>query len=70
MNVDYLAISELLRLHDNDGLNLFGASDDKYEPEVERIVPSLEKLSREEALGNHPKAAIDYHFKTGHRETA
>jgi DNA-binding HxlR family transcriptional regulator len=21
-------------------------------------------------LGNHPKAAIDYHFKTGHRETA
>jgi len=49
MNVDYLAISELLRLHDNDGLNLFGASDDKYEPEVERIVPSLEKLSREEA---------------------
>jgi len=23
-----------------------------------------------EALGDHPKAAIDYHFKTGHRETA
>jgi hypothetical protein len=21
-------------------------------------------------LGNHPKAAIDYHLKTGHRETA
>jgi hypothetical protein len=21
-------------------------------------------------LGNHLKAAIDYHFKTGHRETA
>jgi len=21
-------------------------------------------------LGDHPKAAIDYHFKTGHRETA
>jgi hypothetical protein len=23
-----------------------------------------------ENLGDHPKAAIDYHFKTGHRETA
>jgi hypothetical protein len=22
------------------------------------------------ALGNHSKAAIDYHFKTGHREAA
>jgi hypothetical protein len=22
------------------------------------------------SLGNHPKAAIDYHLKTGHRETA
>jgi hypothetical protein len=22
------------------------------------------------ALGDHPKAAIDYHFKTGHTETA
>jgi hypothetical protein len=21
-------------------------------------------------LGDHPKAAIDYHFKTGHTETA
>jgi hypothetical protein len=21
-------------------------------------------------LGDHPKAAIGYHFKTGHRETA
>jgi hypothetical protein len=23
-----------------------------------------------DSLGNHPKAAIDYHLKTGHRETA
>jgi hypothetical protein len=23
-----------------------------------------------EVLGNHSKAAIDYHFKTGHREAA
>jgi DNA-binding response OmpR family regulator len=23
-----------------------------------------------EDLGDHSKAAIDYHFKTGHRETA
>jgi hypothetical protein len=22
------------------------------------------------SLGDHPKAAIDYHFKTGHTETA
>jgi hypothetical protein len=29
-------------------------------------------LSRASALflGDHPKAAIGYHFKTGHRETA
>jgi hypothetical protein len=24
----------------------------------------------ENTLGDHPKAAIGYHFKTGHRETA
>jgi hypothetical protein len=27
-------------------------------------------LSADEHLGDHPKAAIDYHFKTGHTETA
>jgi hypothetical protein len=29
----------------------------------------LNALDERRALGNHPKAAIDYHFKTGHRET-
>ena len=27
-------------------------------------------LNVSDGLGNHPKAAIDYHLKTGHRETA
>jgi hypothetical protein len=26
--------------------------------------------SKYNILGDHPKAAIGYHFKTGHRETA
>jgi hypothetical protein len=42
------------------------------------VVPSNERLSHchqqtvpfASFLGDHPKAAIDYHFKTGHRETA
>jgi hypothetical protein len=48
MKVDYEAISELFRLHDIDGLISSGAPDDEYEPEVERIVLELEKLSREQ----------------------
>jgi hypothetical protein len=31
---------------------------------------NFSKVTGFAALGNHPKAAIDYHFKTGHRETA
>jgi hypothetical protein len=49
MKVDYAAISELFRLHDIDGLISSGAPDDEYEPEVERIVTTLENLSREQA---------------------
>jgi hypothetical protein len=26
--------------------------------------------TRRDFLGDHPKAAIEYHFKTGHREAA
>jgi hypothetical protein len=32
------------------------------------IVFALVMVARHRALGNHPKAAIDNHFKTGHRE--
>jgi hypothetical protein len=31
---------------------------------------SQSMIARAYHLGNHPKAAIDYHLKTGHRETA
>jgi hypothetical protein len=31
---------------------------------------SKTKGTRNVVLGDHPKAAIGYHFKTGHRETA
>jgi hypothetical protein len=49
MKVDYEAISEIFRLYDIDGLISSGAPDDEYEPEVERIVLELEKLSRQQA---------------------
>jgi hypothetical protein len=33
-------------------------------------IPGVNWITRASCLGDHSKAAIDYHFKTGHREPA
>jgi hypothetical protein len=38
--------------------------------QFEQLVARIENDASPLGLGNHPKAAIDYHLKTGHRETA
>jgi hypothetical protein len=35
---------------------------------LQKVITNIFEVVRDH--GDHPKAAIDYHFKTGHREAA
>jgi hypothetical protein len=72
-HVPYIAIStRLLKMDTRAGL-LFGLQmfkDRHTNPITVKSSRYFSRHTRRKTLGNHPKAAIDNHFKTGHREPA